>query len=179
MHVSWATPIASGRVTGAYQIEEPSPLGVTRFDLRGWRATLEHSWGSLNRLWPLFTGWEHAAVHTRHGPTWVLHGLTRLDFATGPGARDAFWQGLLTRVDARGVRVCRPALVRRVPDLHARPPVRTWIMRARCPGARLALRALSSTTFVTRSDDWDETESRVSSRPAGFGWWRSASQPGP
>jgi hypothetical protein len=168
LHISWSAPVAVGRVRGSFEIDDPY-RGPVRFKLGGWRATLEHSWGYINRTTTYFIGWEHAAVHERHGGTWLIHGLNRLDLLTGPGARDAFWLGLLVRVDRHGARVCRPLLARRYPY---EPDVRTTTMRARCPGARLVLRVMRGTDYGTEGD-WTEIESRVATRPRGFGWWRS------
>jgi hypothetical protein len=102
--LSWALPVATSRASGRIRV------GTHERNLDGWRASIEHAWAS-QPLWPLnYDNWETAVVHTRRGGAWVLQGINRADYLTGPGARDAFWLGVRARVGAGAPRICRPRL---------------------------------------------------------------------
>jgi hypothetical protein len=106
MTLNWSAPIATAKVTGSLT------LAHSRVSLNGWRATLDHRWGRFLEDWDGWRHWETATIQMRGGAL-LLFGLTPAALATGPGARDAQWLGVLARTTPRGTHMCRPALRRR------------------------------------------------------------------
>ena len=170
--MSWATPVATARVSGHIRI------GDQTVDLRGWRGSLEHRWGTYSRNW---RAWDHAStglIHTRGGSAWMLLGVNRRDFLTGAGARDAFWLGLLVRATADGTSFCRPRIVRRrwlvsVTD----GPVAVASVSASCGRRRVRFTRIEDTALPGSSFGRLGDESRARARPAGPAWIRYAGHP--
>lgn len=167
VNVSWSAPVGTSRVTGRLRARDRS------LDLRGWRATLEHSWGNIDRAWQ---AWDHLAtgvVHTRGG-AWLLQGMNRRDLLTGSGARDAFWLGLLVHVTPARTIFCRPRMVRRGWLVGLDGPVGVTTVRAGCGGRRVRFRRLADTSAGREGSGWVEDESRAAAAPRGAAWLRYA-----
>jgi hypothetical protein len=134
--LNWAAPVATATARGTVTLPGGAPL-----ELRGWRASYEHGWGSIGLSEPTWNFWDQYVMHGRRaGSAWLLHGLNRTDTVTGPGARDGQWLGVLARVGPRGLRICRARIHRRgwQHDLDGTAwPAR---LRASCRGLRLRLR---------------------------------------
>ena len=171
--MSWATPVATARVMGHVRI------GAQRVELGGWRGSLEHRWGTYSRNW---RAWDHAGtglVHTRGGSAWMLLGVNRRDFLTGPGARDAFWLRLLVRATPRGTSFCRPRIVRRRWLVSIDGPVAVGSFRASCGRRRIRFTRIADTALPGNSFGEFGDESRARARPAGAAWIRYAGHPVP
>jgi hypothetical protein len=169
--MSWATPVATARVSGRVRV------GTRSVDLGGWRGSLEHRWGTFSRDW---RAWDHAGtalVHTRAGSAWMLLGVNRRDFLTGPGARDAFWLGLLVRATPSGTSVCRPRIVRRGWLTSIDGPAAVTRISASCPGRRVRFRRIADTALPGNSFGGLGDESRARARPGGAAWIRYAGHP--
>jgi hypothetical protein len=167
--MSWATPVVTARASGHIR------LGTQTTDIRGWRGSLEHRWGTYSRSWH---AWDHAGtglVHTRGGSAWMLLGLNRRAFLTGAGARDAFWLGLLVHATARGTSFCRPRIVRRRWLVSLDGPVAVERVSASCGGRRrVRFTRIDDTALPGNSFGELGDESRARSRPAGAAWIRYA-----
>lgn len=81
--------------------------------LDGWRASLEHVWGRFLFVDQAWGAGNAFTIHRRGSGAALAFGLNRSDTATGPGARDAQWLGVLAVVDRRRTRICRPTVHRR------------------------------------------------------------------
>ena len=169
--MSWSTPVATARVSGHLRI------GTQRVELRGWRGSVEHRWGTFARDW---RAWDHASTglaHTRGGSAWMLLGLNRRDFLTGAGARDAFWLGLLVHATPSGTTFCRPRIVRRGWLASIDGPAAVAIISARCRDRRVRFSLLKGTSLPGNSFGGLGDESRARARPAGAAWIRYAGHP--
>ena len=132
--MSWAAPVATSVLVGSVSIR-----GAPR-DVTGWRASYEHGWGSIDLSGASWVGWDQFVMHGPGGTAWLLHGLNRRDTVDATGDKDKPWIGVLARVSARGVRVCRARITRS--DWWQTAQLVTWArrVRARCGGLRLAVR---------------------------------------
>lgn len=108
----WSAVVPAGRLDGSFESYDGYKV-----DLSGWRGYLGHTWGKLILNSRAYQHWDFAAKHTGPRESWLLHGLE-----PRPGRdqdlrwwkpRDRVWQGVLVHTTARGVRVCRPKIVRR------------------------------------------------------------------
>jgi hypothetical protein len=173
VNVSWSTPVGTSRAAGALRVRHRT-LGLPdrTLDLRGWRATVEHRWGTIAGQWRAWANLTSAAVHTRGGDAWLLHGMNRRDFLTGLGARDAFWLGLLVHVTPSRITFCRPRIVRTGWAYGARGPI--WIrgIRAACGGSRVRFAGPRDSETGHGGSGWFESEWRTSARPRGAAWMR-------
>jgi hypothetical protein len=166
--LSWSTPVATSRASGHVRI------GDKTVDLRGWRGTLEHRWGTISRQW---RAWDHlgaALVHMRGGSAWMLQGLNRRDLLTGAGARDAFWLGLLARVTRGGTSWCRPRIVRRRWHVSLDGPLAVGSVRASCAGRTVRFRRLDGDIVLGSEFGELGEDARASARPRGAAWLRYA-----
>jgi hypothetical protein len=166
--LSWSTPVATSRATGTVRI------GDRTVELRGWRGSLEHRWGTISRQW---RAWDHlgaALVHARAGSAWMLQGLNRRDLLTGAGARDAFWLGLLVHVTPARTTFCRPRIVRRRWLVSLDGPLAVTSIRASCAGHRVRFRRLSGDIVLGSEFGELGEDARASSRPRGPAWIRYA-----
>jgi hypothetical protein len=138
LNVPVATSTLKGRVT----------VGGETVRLDGWRASLEHVWGSFDLEEGTWAYWDAYTVHTRGGGAWLAFGVNRSETLTGPGARDGQYLGVLTQVSPRGTRVCRPVVHRRrwTSGYFQTPYGRE--LRARCGGLRVTLRELDDKVFL-------------------------------
>jgi hypothetical protein len=169
--MSWSAPVATSRVSGSVRI------GDKTVDLRGWRGSLEHRWGTLSRQWHV---WEHlgaALVHTRGGSAWMLEGVNRRDFLTGAGARDAFWLGLLVHVTPSGTSFCRPRIVRRRWLYSLDGFLAVTNFRASCGGRTVRFHRIPDTTILGAEFGELGEDARASARPSGAAWIRYAGHP--
>ena len=169
--ISWATPVVTARVSGRVR------AGSQTVDLRGWRGSLEHRWGTFSRDW---RAWDHAGtalVHSRGGSAWMLLGVNRRDFLTGPGARDAFWLGLLVHATPSGTSVCRPRIVRRGWLTSIDGPAAVSRISASCRGRRVRFRRIADTALPGNSFGGLGDESRARAHPGGAAWIRYAGHP--
>ena len=109
----WTMPFADGRVDASFTLK-PLP-GVSlpdgRFRLRGWRGTYGHMWGGYGR--PIGAHFNEFTTWTG-GTTWHLIGTNRPDVMIGarPSKRDPAFAGVLARIGAGGIRICRPKVRR-------------------------------------------------------------------
>jgi hypothetical protein len=169
--MAWATPVATARVSGHLRV------GTDTVDLRGWRGSLEHRWGTFSREW---RAWDHAGtalVHTRGDSAWMLLGVNRRDFITGAGARDAFWLGLLVHTTPHGTSVCRPRIVRRRWFVSLEGPVAVGRIAATCGRRRVSFRLIPDTFLPGSSFGRLGDESRARAHPTGAAWIRYAGHP--
>jgi hypothetical protein len=169
--MSWATPVATARVSGHVRV------GTRTVDLDGWRGSLEHRLGRYSRN---LHAWDHAGtalVHTRGGSAWMLLGVNRRDFLTGAGARDAFWLGLLVRVTPGGTSFCHPRIVRRRWLVGIDGPSAVASFRASCGRRRIRFTRIKDTALPGNSFGELGDESRARARPAGAAWIRYAGHP--
>ncbi len=132
--LSLNVPVATSTLRGSVRI------GGETVRLDGWRGSLEHVWGAVHLYEGPYAYWDAYTVHGRRGTAWLAFGLNRGETITGPGAMDAQWLGVLTRVTARGVRVCRPTVHRRAWTFGYRSTPFAQELRARCGGMRVRLR---------------------------------------
>jgi hypothetical protein len=136
--LSWSTLVATSRVTGTLTVEG------RRVRFRGWRGSLEHVWGAFQMIgdaWDLANAF---IVHRRGGGAAVVFGLNG-QTATGPGAIDAQWLGVLAVAGRRGTAVCRPVVHRRDWSLGGGlggHPSYARTLRARCGRTRITFREL-------------------------------------
>jgi hypothetical protein len=166
--LSWSTPVATSRAAGSVRI------GDQTVDLRGWRGTLEHRWGTFSRQW---RAWDHLGaglIHARGGSAWMLQGLNRRDLLTGAGARDAFWLGLLVHVTPTGTSFCRPRIVRRRWLVSLDGPLAVASFRAACAGRRVRFRRLNGDIVLGSGFGELGEDARASARPRGPAWIRYA-----
>lgn len=161
----WSLPVATSSASGRVQLETHAR------HLKGWRASVEHAWG-FQPLWPdNYDNWETAVVHTRGGGAWVLQGVNRSDHLTGPGARDAFWLGVLGQVDRDGVRICRPRLHRQAwRDRLGRRTRET--RRTRCRSTATTFRNPLDWSFRGEYGDHSVVTYPATTRTGGAGWVR-------
>ena len=166
--MSWSTPVLTSRVSGSVRVGDKS------VSLRGWRGTLEHRWGTISRDW---RAWEHlgaAVVHTRGGSAWMLEGLNRRDLLTGPGARDAFWLGLLVHATPARTTFCRPRVVRRGWLVSLEGPLAVTSISAKCGGHHVRFRRTPETLILGNEFGPLGEDSRATARPRGPAWIRYA-----
>lgn len=164
--LNWSTLVATSRAAGSVQI------GDKTVNFRGWRGSLEHRWGTFSHLWQ---AWDHLGaglVHTRGGSAWMLHGLNRGDLLTGPGARDAFWLGLLVHVTPARTTFCRPRIVRRNWSVGLDGPLAVGSFRASCGGHRVRFRRLPGDIVLGNEFGELSEDARASARPRGAAWLR-------
>lgn len=164
--LSWATPVATSHAAGSVRI------GDKTVDVRGWRASLEHRWGTFSREW---LAWDHLGtglIHTRGGSAWMLQGLNRRDLLTGAGARDAFWLGLLAHVTPTRTTFCRPRIVRRNWLVSLDGPVAVASFRASCGGHSVRFRRLPGEIVLGNEFGELGEDARASARPSGAAWLR-------
>jgi hypothetical protein len=170
LRLSWSAPVATSVVSGRVRALSRSVR------LRRWRGSIEHRWGFFDHGW---TAWDletTAAVHGPGGSAWLLHGANRRDFLTGPGARDAFWLGVLVRVTRAGTRWCRPAMRRRSWLVGIDGPVAARRTRAACAGRTVRLRRLDETADYRGGINWQENTARAAAAPRGAAWIRYAAR---
>ena len=165
--MSWSVPVATGVLRGEMRVEDET------IRLDGWRATVEHVWGSFDLTDPAWEYWDAYTVHGRRGEAWVAFGLNRTDTVTGPGARDAQWLGVLGRVAGGRTRVCRPAVHRRRWTFPLDEHASARELRARCGRMRVTLREVRDDTFLW-ADDYvgffeHADHAQASGRGIGFG----------
>lgn len=164
--MSLDVPVATSTLRGSVRIGGET----TRLD--GWRASLEHVWGSTNVYGGPWHSWDAYTVHGRGGTAWLAFGLDHSQTSTGPGAIDAQWLGVLTRVTPRGVRVCRPSVHRRRwTSGHWQSPY-GQVLHARCGRLRVTLRDLPKLAPVGESVGFlfqDVHRARAGRRGAGLG----------
>ena len=150
-HLSLAVPALTARLDGELTVDG-IPLRI-----RGWRASLEHTWGELRFSPRAWDGWNAVTVHGPRGSAWLAFGLTRQDVSFYDGAVDGQWSGVLARARAGRMRLCRPAIHRR-----PTPGVYATTIRLRCPGRSVTLRMRPATGFLFNYEglndgrDWDE-----------------------
>jgi hypothetical protein len=135
--LNWSMPVATSRVDGTLTAEGQT----VRID--GWRASLEHVWGDfrfIDDAWGLGNAF---TIHRRGGAA-LAFGLNRADTATGPGARDAQWLGVVATVGRRRARVCRPTVHRRgwVPGTLAGREPFARVLQARCGRRTITFRQI-------------------------------------
>jgi hypothetical protein len=166
VNVSWSTPVGTSRAAGQLRVGDRT-LGV-----RGWRATIEHRWGRIAGPWLAWANLTSAAVHTRGGGAWLLHGMNRRDFLTGLGARDAFWLGVLAHVTPSRTTFCRPRVARTGWAYGARGPIWIRAIHAACGGTRMRFAGPRDSLTEHGGSGWFESEWRVTARPRGAAWMR-------
>jgi hypothetical protein len=104
----------------------------------------------------------------------MLQGMNRRDLLTGPGARDAFWLGLLVRVTPGRTTFCRPRIVRRRWLVGIDGPSAVTSFRASCAGHRVRFRRLPDALVLGNEFGELGEDSRASARPRGAAWIRYA-----
>jgi hypothetical protein len=166
--MTWSTPVATSRASGSVR----TSFGSRR--LRGWRASIEHRWGFFGREWSAWDFETTAASHGRGRSAVILHGVDRTDFITGPGARDAFWLGLLVRATPRGTTWCRPRIKRTGWLVTIDGPAAAGRTVARCGRRRVTFRRTAESIEYRHGITWQENTARARSSPRGAAWLRSA-----
>ena len=161
--LSWSVPVGPGTLRGELR------LGAETLRVDGWRASVEHVWGSFDLTDRAWEYWDAYTVHGRRGEAWIAFGLNRTDTATGPGARDAQWLGVLGRVAGGRTRVCRPRVHRRrwAPAIDEHPGARE--LRARCGRLRVTLREVRDETTLWADDHVGFFEHADHARASGGG----------
>lgn len=163
--LSWALPVATSRASGRMELE------THERNLRGWRASIEHAWG-FQPLGPTnYDNWETAVVHTRRGGAWLLQGVNRADYLTGPGARDAFWLGVRGQVGRGGVRICRPRLQRQA-WLDKRGRTTRETRRTECRSTATTFRNPLDWSFHAAYGDHNVVTYPATTQGGGTGWVR-------
>jgi hypothetical protein len=106
--LTWSALVPAGRVDGWVAWDD------VRYDVSGWHAFLDHTWGRLRDHDRAWDHWDRAVWHRGRGESWLLQGLE-----TRPGGQvldprpdDRRWRGVLVHVTPRGVTTCRPTIRR-------------------------------------------------------------------
>jgi hypothetical protein len=134
--MSWSALIPAGRVDGWVA------WGDVRFDVTGWHAYLDHTWGRFRDHDEAWDHWDKAVSHRAPGESWVLQGLE-----PGPGfgaidprPDDRLWRGVLLHVTPRGITSCRPTVRRSGWASTNSGPTNPSTVAATCRGRTITFR---------------------------------------
>jgi hypothetical protein len=134
--LSWSALVPAGRVDGWVA------WGDFRFDVTGWHAYLEHTWGRFRDFDGTWDHWDRVVSHRGPGESWVLQGLEVRPGGpmADPGPHDRLWRGVLVHATPRGITTCRPT-VRRSGWWYLNGPTNPSVIVATCNGRSITFRS--------------------------------------
>ena len=106
--MTWSALVLAGRVEGWVAWDD------VRYDVSGWQAYLDHTWGRFRDHDGAWDHWDRAVSHRGRGESWLLQGLeTRPGGGVlDPRPDDRRWRGVLVHVTPRSITSCRPTIRR-------------------------------------------------------------------
>ncbi len=134
--MTWAALVPAGRVDGWVSWDD------VRYDVAGWHAYLDHTWGRFRNTDSAWDHWDRAVWHRGRGESWLLQGLEPRPGkpVLAPRPDDRRWRGVLVHVTPRGITSCRPTIRRSgwdyVPDGATNPST----VAATCNGRTITFR---------------------------------------
>lgn len=134
--MTWSALVPAGRVEGWVA------WGDFRFDVAGWNAYLEHTWGRFRDVDGAWDHWDRAVSHRGRGESWLLQGLEPRPGrpVIDPRPNDKLWRGVLVHVTPRGVTSCQPTIRRSGWDYVPSGATNPSIVRASCNGRTITFR---------------------------------------
>ena len=134
--MSWSALVPAGRVDGQVAWDD------VHYDVAGWHAYLDHTWGRFRNVDSAWDHWDRAVSHRGRGESWLLQGLEPRPGGkvVDPRPDDKLWRGILVHVTPRAITSCRPTIRRSGWDYVPAGATNPSIVRATCNGRTITFR---------------------------------------